>query len=314
MAARERPVVNPPFVTRFAPSPNGELHLGHALSAITGHDLARRHGGRFIVRIEDIDIARTREQHVDQILDDLKWLGLTWDEPVLRQSRRFDAYRAATETLLGLGVLYPCFATRSEIEAAAAFSPAGTDPDDAPLYPGLCKGLSPAEIFRRRSAGEPACLRLDMDRALSIASDRLGGAPLTFREWNGEPGSPPGVIPAEPACWGDAIVIRKDTPASYHLAVVVDDAAQGITHVVRGKDLYAATGLQRLLQVLLGLPEPDAYYHHDLILDPTGRKLSKSLRDTSLKALRAEGLSLEQVRQMIGQVIGVPPRDLGHSL
>ena len=235
MAAHESFVVNAPFVTRFAPSPNGDLHLGHALSAITGFDLAMRHGGRFILRIEDIDMQRTREAHVANILEDLRWLGLTWDEPVLRQSTRFDAYRAAAANLRERGLLYPCFATRTEIENAVAFSPTGVDPDGAPLYPGLCKGIAEEEIERRMAAGEPACLRLDMDRALAAASARLRGAPLTFQEWNGDVTVPPQVVPADPARWGDAIIVRKDTPSSYHLAVVVDDAAQGITHVVRGK-------------------------------------------------------------------------------
>ncbi len=300
VAARESFVVNAPFVTRFAPSPNGDLHLGHALSAITGFDLAQRHGGRFILRIEDIDIQRTREEYVVNIIEDLRWLGLAWDDPVMRQSTRFDAYKAAAANLRQRGLLYPCFATRSDIENAVASSPAGVDPDGAPLYPGLCKGLPEEEIDRRLIAGEPACLRIDMDRALAAASARLRGAPLTFREWNGDVADPPQVIPANPARWGDAIIIRKDTPASYHLAVVVDDADQGITHVVRGKDLYAATDLQRLLQVLLDLPEPDNYYHHDLVLTPTGRKLSKSIRDASLRELRASGASRADVRNLLG--------------
>lgn len=297
-------IVNVPFVTRFAPSPNGDLHLGHAFSAITGYELAWRHGGRFIVRIEDIDVQRTREEHVANIFADLRWLGLTWEGPVLRQSTRFDAYGAAAARLSGLGLLYPCFATRSEIETAAAFSPAGTDPDGAPLYPGLCKGLEASEIARRKAAGEPACLRLDMERALAAASERLRGAPLTFHEWSGDPSSPPQVVRAHPGRWGDAVIVRKDTPASYHLAVVVDDAMQGITHVVRGRDLYAATGLHRLLQVLLDLPEPDAYYHHPLIHTPTGLKLSKSLRHTSLRELRAAGTSPAEIRRLVG----LPPQ------
>ncbi len=300
MAAHESFVVNAPFVTRFAPSPNGDLHLGHALSAITGFDLARRHGGRFILRIEDIDVQRTREAHVANILEDLRWLGLTWDEPVVRQSTRFDAYKAAAANLRERGLLYPCFATRTEIENAVAFSPTGVDPDGAPLYPGLCKGFAEEEIERRMTAGEPACLRLDMDRALAAASARLRGSPLTFHEWNGDVAVPPQVVPADPARWGDAIIVRKDTPSSYHLAVVVDDAAQGITHVVRGKDLYEATHVHRLLQVLLDLPAPVAYHHHHLMLDPAGRKLSKSLRNTSLRDLRADGASPADIRRLVG--------------
>jgi glutamyl-Q tRNA(Asp) synthetase len=267
---------------------------------MTGFELAQRHGGRFILRIEDIDLQRTREEHVVQISEDLRWLGLTWDEPVLRQSTRFDAYNAAAANLRNRGLLYPCFATRSEIENAVTLSPVGVDPDAAPLYPGLCKGLAESEIDRRLAAGEPACLRLDMDRALAAASARLDGQPLTFREWNGEAASPPQVICTDPARWGDAIIVRKDTPTSYHLAVVLDDAAQGVTHVVRGQDLYAATDLQRLLQVLLDIPEPAAYHHHPLVLDSTGRKLSKSLRDTSLRELRAGGVSPADIRSLLG--------------
>lgn len=295
MSPVSKPVVIAPFVTRFAPSPNGDLHLGHALSAITGFELAARENGRFLLRIEDIDTERTREEHVAHILEDLGWLGLTWEKPVLRQSTRFDAYRAATATLLEQGLLYPCFATRSEVDAAVAVDPTGTDPDGAPLYPGLCKGLAPNEIDRRRAAGEPFCLRLDMDRALKTAQALLRGAPLTFREWNGESASPPVQILANPSRWGDAIIVRKDTPTSYHLAVVLDDAMQSISHVVRGRDLYAATDLHRLLHVLLRLPEP-TYHHHRLLLDPAGQKLSKSLRHTSLRALRAAGATPTAIR------------------
>jgi glutamyl-Q tRNA(Asp) synthetase len=297
--------VIPPFVTRFAPSPNGDLHLGHALSAITGFELAASQGGRFLVRIEDIDPQRTHEEHVTHILEDLRWLGLAWEEPVLRQSSRFDAYRAAAQTLLDRGLLYPCFATRSEIDAAVAIDPTGTDPDGAPLYPGLCKNLAPHEIERRRANGELFCLRLNMDRACKAARTMRNGAPLTFREWNAEPESSPEVIHADPFRWGDAIIVRKDTPASYHLAVVLDDATQGISHVVRGRDLYAATGLHRLLQVLLGLPEP-TYHHHRLLLDPNGRKLSKSLRHISLRALRAAGATPAAVRARLQEGLTGP--------
>ena len=300
--AAGRTIVIAPFVTRFAPSPNGELHLGHALSAITGFELAARENGRFLLRMEDIDIQRTREEHVTHILEDLRWLGLTWEEPVLRQSTRFPAYRAAAQSLLERGLLYPCFATRSEVDAAVVIDPTGTDPDGAPLYPGLCKHLQPREIERRRANGEPFCLRLDMDRALKAAYDHRKGAPLTFREWNTEPKSSPEVIAANPSRWGDAIIFRKDTPASYHLAVVLDDAMQGVSHVVRGRDLFAATDLHRLLQVLLGLPEP-TYHHHRLLLDPAGRKLSKSLRHTSLQAMRASGANPSDIRTDLARAL-----------
>lgn len=288
-----------PFITRFAPSPNGSLHLGHALSALTAFGMARRHGGRFILRIEDIDIQRTRNDHIEGIFEDLRWLGIEWDGPVLRQSTRFDAYRAAAQQLQSLGLLYPCFATRSDIEAATAAHPTGTDPDGTPLYPGLCKGLTASEVARRRALGEPYCLRLDMDRALQVARSIAKDRPLVFNEWNGVFECPAKVTTADPARWGDAVIVRKDTPASYHLAVVVDDAMQGITHVVRGRDLYAATGLHRLLQVLLGLPGP-VYHHHRLLLDASGRKLSKSIRSTALRALREGGTTQAEIKQLIG--------------
>lgn len=299
----ERPPVSSgltaPFITRFAPSPNGELHLGHALSALTCFDMARRYKGRFLLRIEDIDTQRTREEHVAGIFEDLRWLGIEWEEPVLRQSARFDAYRAATEALLSRGLLYPCFATRSEIDAAATLLQTGLDPDGSPVYPGLCRGLSAGEVDRRRTRGEPFCLRLDMDRARQVADAKLQGRPLMFNEWNGEISSAPEQVTADAASWGDAVIVRKDTPSSYHLAVVIDDAMQGVTHVIRGQDLYAATALHRLLQVLLTLPEP-VYHHHRLLLDPHGRKLSKSLKSTSLRALRADGVAPAEIRRLAG--------------
>lgn len=283
-------------VLRFAPSPNGELHLGHALSAIVGHDMARHLGGRFLVRIEDIDIQRTREQHVAAILDDLAWLGLAWEEPVLRQSRHFADYGRAAERLSAMGLLYPCFATRAELEAATQRTDAVRDPDGAPLYPGLHKGLTAAEVARRRAAGEPMALRLDMDRALARASELTGGAPLSFTELDAE-GRPEQVV-AEPGRWGDVVLVRKDTPTSYHLSVVVDDARQRITHVTRGRDLFAATDLHRLLQVLLGLPEP-LYHHHRLIEGADGRKLAKSGGARTLRDWRAAGASVADIRRMI---------------
>lgn len=284
-----------PSVFRFAPSPNGPLHLGHALSALTGFDLAQRSNGRFLVRIEDIDVTRCREEHVAGIFGDLAWLGLAWEEPVLRQSQHFATYVEAAQWLEAQGLLYPCFASRSEIEGAA---PAGAvDPDGAPLYPGLHKSLRRADIEARMHNGERFALRLDMARALEAARQRLGGRPLTFTEID-ESGKPQ-LIEAQPERWGDAVILRKDVPASYHLAVVVDDARQGVTHVTRGRDLYAATGLHRLLQVLLGLPEP-AYHHHRLLTDADGRKLAKSAEDTGLASLRASGATPEVVRRLVG--------------
>jgi glutamyl-Q tRNA(Asp) synthetase len=283
-------------VFRFAPSPNGELHLGHALSALLTFERARAVGGRFLVRIEDIDTARSRPDYVDGIFDDLRWLGLTWEEPVLFQSRRMAAYREAASRLQQAGLLYPCFATRTEIEAAAGVE-GSRDPDGALIYPGLWKKRSAVDMAVRQAAGVPYALRLDMEAAGAAAATRLGGAPLSFVELT-EAGVPQ-TVAARPEQWGDAVIVRKDVPASYHLAVVVDDAFQGVTHVTRGQDLFAATGLHRLLQVLLGLPEP-IYQHHRLILDETGRKLSKSARDTSLRSLRAQGVSLAAVRRLSG--------------
>jgi glutamyl-Q tRNA(Asp) synthetase len=287
-------------VFRFAPSPNGPLHLGHALSALSGFDMAQRHGGRFLVRIEDIDVARCREEYVAGIFEDLAWLGITWEEPVLRQSQHFATYVQAAQWLEAQGLLYPCFASRSEIEAAAA--PGGAvDPEGAPLYPGLHKSLPRAEIEARMQNGERFALRIDMQRALSLANERLGGGRLTFTELD-ESGRPQ-MIEADAQAWGDAVILRKDVPASYHLAVVVDDARQGVTHLTRGRDLFPATGLHRLLQVLLGLPEP-VYQHHRLLTDAEGRKLAKSARDTGLAPLRAAGTSVADVRRLVGLVNG----------
>jgi len=282
-------------VLRFAPSPNGALHLGHALSALVGFDMARRLGGRFLVRIEDIDVARCREDLVAAIFEDLAWLGITWEEPVLRQSQHFDVYAQAAEWLEGLGLLYPCFASRSEIQEAAKGG--AVDPEGAPLYPGLHKHLPKTEIEERIGNGERYALRLDMERALDVAARRLEGRPLAFTEL-GEDGTPT-VVEARPEKWGDAVILRKEVPASYHLAVVVDDARQGVTHVTRGRDLYAATDIHRLLQVVLGLPEP-LYHHHRLLMDAEGRKLAKTEGDTALASLRAAGLTAAEVRARIG--------------
>jgi glutamyl-Q tRNA(Asp) synthetase len=282
---------DPRPVFRFAPSPNGELHLGHALSALTCFRQAQEAGGRFLLRIEDIDIARSRPEYVHGIFDDLAWLGLSWEEPVVYQSQRFDAYHGAAGRLQAMGLLYPCFATRSEIEAAAT---GVCDPDGAPLYPGLWRGRPEDEVQRCQAEGTPYALRLDMAAAARMAAERLGGRLLSFREDGGE-------VEAAPERWGDAVIVRKDTPTSYHLAVVVDDAWQGVTNVTRGRDLFAATGLHRLLQVLLGLPEP-AYSHHRLITDEDGRKLSKSARHTSLRSLREQGMTPGQVVARIGLV------------
>jgi glutamyl-Q tRNA(Asp) synthetase len=281
-------------VFRFAPSPNGEMHLGHALSALVGYERAQACGGRFLVRIEDIDPGRSRTRFVEQIFADLAWLGIAWEEPVVFQSQRMPAYRAATRRLEAMGLLYPCFATRAEIEAAA--TEGAVDPDGAPLYPGLYRGRDPLEIARRRAAGERFALRIDMGLAAAAAATKLG-AGLAFTELD-EDGAAR-AVEAGPERWGDAVIVRKDVDASYHLAVVVDDAWQGVTHVTRGRDLYAATGLHRLLQVLLDLPAP-LYHHHRLITDAEGRKLAKSARDTSLRSLRGGGCTPADIRRMVG--------------
>jgi glutamyl-Q tRNA(Asp) synthetase len=280
---------------RFAPSPNGYLHVGHALSALLNFELARDGGGRFLLRIEDIDATRCRSEYETAIYEDLAWLGLAWEAPVWRQSARFEAYRAALDRLGAQGLVYASFESRAEIARRVAAREAGgpwpRDPDGAPLYPGNACTLPDAERERRMRAGEPFALRLDMAAALA----RTGA--LTWRERG--PDGRSDTIAADPAAWGDVVLARKETPTSYHVAVVVDDAAQGVSEVVRGQDLRAATSVHRLLQVLLDLPEP-VYRHHRLILDADGRKLSKSTRATALRQLRAQGASPADIRRMVG--------------
>ncbi len=282
-------------VLRFAPSPNGALHLGHALSALVTYDMAAQLRGKFLLRIEDIDLSRSREEFVTQIYDDLAWLGLKWEIPVLRQSQHFADYMSAAQKLEALGLLYPCFATRAEILAAAR--PGALDPDGAPIYPGLSKNLDPSEIDRRKAAGQSFAMRLDMERALLLLKERGSCGPLAFTEID-ESGQLQRIA-ADPARWGDVVIQRRDVPTSYHLAVVVDDARQGITHVTRGRDLFAATDVHRLLQVLLGLPEL-LYHHHRLVTDEQGRKLAKSAGDVGLRELRTRGATPRDIRQLVG--------------
>lgn len=279
---------------RFAPSPNGLLHLGHAFAALYAYASAQAMGARFLLRIDDIDTARCTFENERAILDDLAWLGLRWEQPVRRQSAHFDAYREAAERLRRRGLLYPCFASRKAIaEAVARAGATACDPDGTPLYPGLYRDAAPTELARLSAQGHRFTLRLDMACALAAAR----GEALHCRVF--DPDGRASERPARPERWGDAVIVRKDTPASYHLATVVDDAVQGITHVVRGRDLEAATDLHVLLQRLLGLPSP-TYHHHRLILDENGRKLSKSAGDTSLAALRARGATPADIRQMVG--------------
>jgi glutamyl-Q tRNA(Asp) synthetase len=284
-------------VFRFAPSPNGELHLGHAYSALFTSAAARAAGGRFLLRIEDIDPTRCRPEFEAWIYEDLAWLGLDWERPPRRQSDHFSDYRAALSRLEAMSLVYPCFASRKQIAAAAARSPAVADPDGAPVYPGLFRDAPASETEARKAAGEPYSLRLHVKRALLAAQEKTRGRDLTFREI-GDDGRET-LHAADPERWGDVILARKETPASYHLAVVVDDALQGVTHVSRGRDLFAATGLHRLLQVLLDLPEP-LYQHHRLVADAQGRKLSKSWKDTSLRSLRAAGRTPGDVITLAG--------------
>jgi glutamyl-Q tRNA(Asp) synthetase len=287
----------PAPVFRFAPSPNGYLHLGHALSALLNFDMACAAGGRLLLRIEDIDTTRCRPEYEQAIYEDLSWLGIEWEQPVRRQSEHFDAYREAIQRLDGLGVIYPSFERRSEIAAlVAARARDGTwprDPEGTPLYPGTSRTLSRDERARRMAAGAPYALRLDMSAALN----QVGG--LSWRESGTSPRGETGTIAAAPAAWGDVVLARKETPTSYHLAAVVDDALQGISHVVRGHDLFAATTVHRLLQALLGFPAP-TYHHHRLILDATGNKLSKSTQATGLRELRAAGAMPADIRRMVG--------------
>jgi glutamyl-Q tRNA(Asp) synthetase len=283
---------------RFAPSPNGYLHLGHALSACLNFDSAREAGGRFLLRIEDIDQTRCRPEFETAIYADLAWLGLRWEAPVRRQSEEFAAYRAALARLAEMGLVYPSFESRREIARLVAererSGPWPRDPDGAPLYPASASRMDAGEQARRIASGAPYALRLDMAAAIARAP-----ASLTWVETGCGPHGETGVIAAEPAVWGDVVLARKETPTSYHLSVVIDDAAQGATHVVRGQDLFAATSLHRLLQALLDLPEP-TYRHHRLILDADGRKLAKSTAATALRALWARGVSPAAIRRMVG--------------
>lgn len=271
------------IVTRFAPSPTGYLHLGHAYSALAGWRAARAAGGRFLLRIEDIDRTRCRPTFTDAILEDLAWLGIDWDGPVRLQSHHFAEYRATLNALETRGLLYPCFCTRAEI-AAAASAPQGPE---GPVYPGTCRHLSDAARTARIAAGAPYALRLDMAAAFAAMP-----RPLTFIEQGR------GRIACDPARFGDVVLARKDTPASYHLCVTHDDALQGVSLVTRGEDLLAATDIHRLLQALMGWSEP-AYAHHPLLTDPTGRRLAKRDGARSLRDLRAAGFTPAEVLGMV---------------
>ena len=285
-------------VTRFAPSPTGDLHLGHAYAAWYAQDVANRGGGRFLVRVEDIDATRCRTAFIDRNLDDLRWLGLTWKEPVLRQSERMDLYRDALGRLDDLGITYPCFCTRAEIRSeveAAAGAPHVMAPDGGFLYPGTCRARNAAERRILVASGRPYAVRLDMGRVIQ----RTGGLGWTDRMR--------GPQSASPERFGDVVIARKEVETSYHLAVVVDDAAQGITEVTRGTDLFDATHVHRALYALLDLPVP-IWHHHNLCHDEDGSRLSKRQGDETIASLRERGHPKEEVLAMAAAAALRPER------
>ncbi|MBI5489340.1 MAG: tRNA glutamyl-Q(34) synthetase GluQRS [Deltaproteobacteria bacterium] len=287
--------------TRFAPSPTGRLHLGHAVSARHGFEAARREGGRFLLRIEDIDCTRCRREHEEGILDDLRFLGLSWDAPVRRQSEHLDDYERAVERLREMELLYPCFCTRADV--AAEIGRAACAPHDLPApgpvegpcgprYPGTCRRMPREEAERRVASGTGYALRLDVARAARLAEQRNGG-PLFWHDRRA------GKVEAAPRTLGDVVLARKETPTSYHLAVSVDDHLQGVTLVTRGTDLFHATHVHRLLQALLGLDTPE-YDHHPLVLDDRGERLAKRRHAPTIRSLREEGRTAADVWGMVG--------------
>jgi glutamyl-Q tRNA(Asp) synthetase len=286
-----------PPIFRFAPSPNGFLHLGHALSALLNFEAARASGGRFLLRIEDIDATRCRPEYETAIHEDLAWLGIDWDMPVRRQSQHLADYGEALQRLEQIGLLYPAFESRAEIvrlvQEREQKAPWPRDPDGAPLYPGDAKSLSAAERRTLIESGAPYALRLDMAAALAKTG------PLSWHDDGAGPGGETGDVAAGPERWGDVILARKETPTSYHVSVTMDDALQGVTDVVRGQDLFWSTGVHRVLQQLLGFAAP-RYRHHRLVLDDKGQKLSKSTKATSIRELRAAGFSPNDVRRKVG--------------
>jgi len=276
------------LVTRFAPSPTGLLHLGHAWSSLFAFETARKNHGRFILRIEDIDFTRCRPESEIAILEDLAWLGIEWDSPVRRQSEHLREYAAVAENLRVRGLLYPCFCTRKDILREIESAGGAPHGPEGLLYPGLCRHLSEDERKTRMAAGESFALRLDLQRAIAEAGTGLEWMDLER-----------GLQTAQPEILGDAVLARKDIGCSYHLAVVLDDALQGVTRITRGVDLFEATHLQRLLQALLGLPTPE-YHHHQLICDPSGRRLAKRDEAETLRSLRERGAAPEDVRKRLG--------------
>ncbi len=276
-----------PIVTRFAPSPTGLLHLGHVFAAFAAAIPASAPGGRFLLRIEDIDRTRCRKEFEDALGEDLAWLGLAWETPIRRQSEHLDDYRNALARLDAAGLVYPCFCTRREIAAEISAAAAAPHGPDGPVYPGTCRALAAPERQDRIAAGVPYALRLDT----AEASRRAGTLYWTDRER--------GEQIARPDVFGDVVLARKEIPTSYHLAVTVDDALQDITLVTRGEDLFAATHVHRLLQALLGLPTP-AYAHHRLLVGPDGRRFAKRDKTTTVRALREAGRAAAEVRALAG--------------
>ena len=279
-----RPVAPQHMVTRFAPSPTGRLHVGHGWSALMAMDLARAAGGTMRLRIEDIDGTRSRPEHVAAIIEDLRWLGVAWDGEIIFQSQRTGTYAAALDRLRAMGLLYPCFCTRADIQASLT-APHGPE---GPVYPGTCRGLDAAERARRIADGDAHAWRIDMGRALAMAEAKagVGAGPLRWRAFDDDGDA---MITADPLAHGDVVLARKDAPASYHLSCTLDDAAMGVTHVLRGTDLRSVTDIHRLLQALLDLPSP-AYRHHPLLVDAQGQRLAKRSGAIAIAALRAQGM------------------------
>ncbi len=287
------------FITRFAPSPNGWLHLGHAYSALIGQACAQAHDGEFLLRIEDIDVGRARPHFVDGIEQDLSWLGITWPTPVMHQSSRFEIYAQALAQLQDRQLVYPCWASRREINQAIQASPTGSaawprDPDGALVYPGLYRDISEDQRQELMWRGGSYAWRLNMQRAYDLAMQKTPEG-IAYTEMSS--GQPQRHI-VDPRHYGDVIVARKEVPTSYHIAVVIDDAAQQVTQVTRGQDLQPATAIHRLLQILLDLPEPD-YFHHQLIRDLSGRRLSKQAGDLGFRDLRQQGMSQQQLLSLL---------------
>jgi glutamyl-Q tRNA(Asp) synthetase len=290
----------PQPVFRFAPSPNGYLHLGHALSTLLNFDMARAAGGRFLLRMEDIDATRCRPEFETAIHEDLAWLGLSWEQPVRRQSEHLAEYRAALGKLQAMHLTFPSFESRAAIAHMVGDRDVRErwprDPDGIPVYPGAARQMKEQDRQARIARGDPYAIRLDMEKAMEWAG------PLRWSESGSGPTGERGDVLADPAAWGDVIVGRKETPTSYHLAVVIDDALQGVTDVVRGRDLFWSTSVHRVLQALLDLPAP-YYHHHRLILDTDGKKLSKSTLATGLRELRAQGMTPADIRRLVNVAV-----------